>query len=44
MNVIMFAGSPGGRGGRGGRGGGRGGFVKKDGIKDFQGTKKTFAD
>lgn len=37
-------GSPGGRGGRGGRGGGggRGGFVKRDGIKDFQGTKKTF--
>jgi len=31
-----------GRGGRGGRGGSRGGFVKRDGIKDFQGTKKTF--
>nr|XP_054768985.1 nucleolin-like isoform X2 [Lytechinus pictus] len=37
-----------GRGGFGGRGGGRGrgglGFQKKDGIKEFQGKKKTFGD
>lgn len=41
--LIFSSSLPGGFGDRGGRGG-RGGFERKDGVKEFSGTKMSFDD